>query len=91
MASAEEPMKVLTIYAHPNPKSFCHAVLDQFTKGLADSGHSNEIVDLYAIGFDPVLRDRDAPSWMDENVPRLKYSRVTEVCTSHDVRCLAGC
>jgi len=55
-------MNVLTIYAHPNPKSFCHAVLEQFTKGLTDAGHSNEIVDLYAIGFDPVLRDRDAGS-----------------------------
>jgi len=63
-------MKVLTIYAHPNPKSFCHAVLEQFSKGLADAGHSNEIVDLYAIDFDPVLRAHDAPSWMDENVPQ---------------------
>lgn len=48
-------MNVLTIYAHPNPKSFCHAVLERFTKGLADAGHSNEVVDLYAIGFDPRL------------------------------------
>jgi NAD(P)H dehydrogenase (quinone) len=64
------PMKILTIYAHPNPKSFCHAVLQQFTRGLVDAGHSNEVVDLYAIGFDPVLRDQDAPSWMDENVPQ---------------------
>jgi NAD(P)H dehydrogenase (quinone) len=63
-------MHVLTVFAHPNRKSFCHAVLEQFTKGLVDAGHSNEIVDLYAIGFDPVLRDRDAPSWIDENVPQ---------------------
>jgi NAD(P)H dehydrogenase (quinone) len=63
-------MKVLTIFAHPSHRSFCHAVLEQFTRGLADAGHSNEIVDLYAIGFDPVLRDRDAPSWMDQNVPQ---------------------
>jgi len=64
------PMNILTIYAHPNPKSFCHAVLEQLTKGLADAGHKNEVVDLYAIDFDPVLRARDAPSWMDENVPQ---------------------
>ena len=63
-------MKVLTIYAHPNPKSFWHAVLDEFTKGLADGGHSSEIVDLYAIGFGPVLRDRDGPSWIDDNIPQ---------------------
>ena len=63
-------MKVLTIYAHPSPKSFCHAVLEQFTRGLADAGHSSEIIDLYGIGFDPVWRDRDGPNWMDESVPQ---------------------
>jgi putative NADPH-quinone reductase len=26
-------MKVLVIYAHPNPKSFNHAVVEEFTKG----------------------------------------------------------
>jgi NAD(P)H-dependent FMN reductase len=43
------PMRVLTVYAHPNPKSFCHAILEQFTKGLAEAGHTSEVVDLYAI------------------------------------------
>jgi NAD(P)H dehydrogenase (quinone) len=63
-------MKILTIYAHPEPKSFCHAVLEQFTKGLADAGHTNETIDLYAIGFDPVLKKRDLPNWLpDENAP----------------------
>lgn len=62
-------MKILTVYAHPNPKSFCHAILQQFTKGLEDSGHTNEVIDLYAIGFDPVLRTRDNPNWIDESVP----------------------
>ena len=46
-------MKVLTVFAHPASKSFCHAVLDRFDAGLRDAGHTNEIVDLYAIGFDP--------------------------------------
>lgn len=63
-------MKVLTVYAHPSPDSFCHAVLEQFSKGLKDAGHTNEVVDLYAIGFDPVLRTRDLPNWLpDENAP----------------------
>jgi len=70
------PMRVLTVYAHPNPKSFCHAVLEQFTKGLADAGHTSEVVDLYAIDFDPVLRLRDTPSWMDENMPQEMLDRV---------------
>ncbi len=62
-------MKVLTVYAHHNPRSFCHAVLERFCAGLADAGHTNEVVDLHAIGFDPVLRAEDQPNWIDDSVP----------------------
>src|SRR5512134_3888013 len=62
-------MKVLTVFAHPSSQSFCHAVLDRFDTGLRDAGHTNEIVDLYAIGFDPILRPRDTPSWLTETIP----------------------
>jgi NAD(P)H dehydrogenase (quinone) len=62
-------MRVLTIYAHHNRRSFCHALLERFTEGLREAGHTNEIVDLHAIGFDAVLRDRDTPSWIDEGMP----------------------
>jgi NAD(P)H dehydrogenase (quinone) len=62
-------MRVLTVFAHPGSKSFCHAVLERFQAGLRDAGHTGEVVDLYAIGFDPVLRERDDPNWMDANAP----------------------
>lgn len=62
-------MKVLTVYANSSPQSFCHAVLERFSQGLADAGHENEVVDLYAIGFDPVLRNEDRPNWIDDSVP----------------------
>lgn len=62
-------MNVLTIYAHHNPHSFCHAVVEHFDAGLRDAGHANEIVDLHAIGFDPVLGDADGPNWIDDSVP----------------------
>ena len=62
-------MRVLTVYAHPNPKSFCHAILEQFTKGLADAGHTCEVVDLYAINFDPVFRLADYASYVHESIP----------------------
>lgn len=62
-------MKVLTIYAHHNPRSFCHAVLERFCAGLKDAGHSNEVIDLHAIGFDPVFRAHDGPNWIDDSVP----------------------
>jgi NAD(P)H dehydrogenase (quinone) len=50
-------MNVLTIYAHHNPKSFCHAVLEKFTAGLEDAGHKNEVADLHVIKFDPILSE----------------------------------
>ena len=62
-------MKVLTVYANPSPKSFCHAILEQFTQGLEDAGHTYEVVDLYAMRFNPVLKARDFPNWIDENIP----------------------
>jgi NAD(P)H dehydrogenase (quinone) len=62
-------MKVLTIYAHNDPHSFCHGVLDRFTDGLRDAGHTSEVVDLYAINFDPVFRDRDSASYTSANIP----------------------
>jgi NAD(P)H dehydrogenase (quinone) len=36
---------------------------------LQDAGHTNEVADLYAIGFDPVFRAHDAPNWVDDSVP----------------------
>jgi NAD(P)H dehydrogenase (quinone) len=62
-------MRVLTIYAHHNPRSFCHAILERFGEGLRDAGHENDVVDLHAMGFDPVFGDRDAPDWVDDSVP----------------------
>jgi NAD(P)H dehydrogenase (quinone) len=62
-------MKVLTLIANPNPKSFCHAVLGELTAGLAAGGHSSEVIDLYAERFDPVFRVRDFNSYVHESMP----------------------
>jgi putative NADPH-quinone reductase len=62
-------MRVLTVYAHHNPQSFCHAIMERFCAGLKDAGHANELVDLHAIGFDPVFSERDEPNWIDDSVP----------------------
>ncbi|HEX7503138.1 MAG TPA: NAD(P)H-dependent oxidoreductase, partial [Acidobacteriota bacterium] len=62
-------MKVLTVIAHPNPKSFCHALLRRFTDGLQDAGHTCEVIDLYAIRFDPVFRIMDFASYVHESMP----------------------
>lgn len=69
MFALSSRMRVLTVYAHHNPRSFCHAILESFSAGLKDAGHSNEVVDLHAIGFDPVFRDHDGPNWVDDSMP----------------------
>jgi NAD(P)H dehydrogenase (quinone) len=51
--------KILIVYAHPNPQSFNHAILEVFTSGLSESGHTYEVVDLYAIRFKPCLDGGD--------------------------------
>lgn len=62
-------MRVLTVYAHHDPRSFCHAVLEQFTRGLEDAGHESEVVDLHAIKFNPVYGNRDSSFFAHESVP----------------------
>ena len=62
-------MKVLTVFAHNDRHSFCGGVLDRFSAGLTDAGHTNEVVDLYAIKFDPVFRDRDVASYTSGEIP----------------------
>ncbi|HMN99248.1 MAG TPA: NAD(P)H-dependent oxidoreductase [Miltoncostaeaceae bacterium] len=62
-------MRVLIVYAHPEPGSFCHAVLEQVERGLRDGGHAVAVIDLHAIGFDPVFRRRDAYQFMHPTLP----------------------
>ncbi|MGZ4691427.1 MAG: NAD(P)H-dependent oxidoreductase [Acidimicrobiia bacterium] len=62
-------MKVLTVYAHHDPQSFCHGVLERFTTGLTDAGHTSDVVDLYAIKFDPVFRAQDVASYTSGDIP----------------------
>ena len=62
-------MNIMTVIANPNPKSFSHAILQRFDAGLKNAGHTNDIVDLYAIRFDPVFRTRDFASYIHESIP----------------------
>jgi NAD(P)H dehydrogenase (quinone) len=62
-------MKVLVVYTHPNPKSFNQAILEQFTKGLNDGGHTFEILDLYKINFNPVIQLEDYAQFMGGEMP----------------------
>jgi NAD(P)H dehydrogenase (quinone) len=44
-------------------------VLERFTAGLADAGHTSDVVDLYAIKFDPVFRQPDVASYTSGDIP----------------------
>ena len=48
-------MRHLIVVAHPNPKSFTHALADAYGAELTAMGHEVVLRDLYAMGFDPVL------------------------------------
>jgi NAD(P)H dehydrogenase (quinone) len=71
-------MRVLTVYAHPNPASFCHALLEQFTQGLTDAGHESDVVDLYAIKFNPVYGMDDYAFFAHESVPLFDETELRE-------------
>jgi NAD(P)H dehydrogenase (quinone) len=63
-------MKVLVVYAHPNPKSFNHAVLEFFKKGLKEGGHSYDVVDLYAEKFNPSIQPEDFGQFRGQPMPK---------------------
>jgi putative NADPH-quinone reductase len=50
-------VRVLVVYAHPDPDSFVGRLKDTVVGTLARCGHQVDLLDLYAEGFDPVLRD----------------------------------
>ncbi len=63
-------MRVLVVYAHPNPNSFNHALLESFSKGLREGGHKFEIIDLYALDFDPCMKLEDFAQFIGGEMPK---------------------
>jgi NAD(P)H dehydrogenase (quinone) len=48
-------MRVLYVYCHPLSDSFHAAIRKEALAGLDEAGHTVDLLDLYAEGFDPVL------------------------------------
>ena len=61
-------MKAFIVYAHPTTKSFNHALLESFTKGLEKGKHEYKVADLYRDGFDPVLDFAELKADLPEDV-----------------------
>ncbi|WP_375228559.1 NAD(P)H-dependent oxidoreductase [Roseobacter sp. S98] len=62
-------MHVLTILDHPDPKSFTAAVAATFMDGAEKAGHSTELADLNAEGFDPRWSMADIEADKDSGAP----------------------
>ncbi len=62
-------MKHLIIYTHPNPASFNHAIKETLARVLKEKGHEVRVRDLYALGFDPVLKASDFETFLAGKVP----------------------
>lgn len=79
-------MHVLTILDHPNPASFSAAVAQQFNAGAATGGHSVELGDLHAEGFDPrwsrvdMERDEGAVTPKDILIEQDRIDRADAIC-----------
>lgn len=78
-------MKVLIVYAHPEPNSFNGALLRRSEQELLALGHEVKISDLYAMRFQPVASGED---FHKRRFPeRLHYDR--EQKFSHEHRSLS--
>jgi putative NADPH-quinone reductase len=58
-------MRILVLYAHPNPESFVGALHRAAVAALTRAGHEVDDCDLYAEGFDPVLSREERLSYLD--------------------------
>lgn len=62
-------MNHLILYAHPNPNSFNHAILETVQSELAHQGHEVRVRDLYQLKFNPVLSGDDFVAFQQNRLP----------------------
>ena len=62
-------MKYLIIYAHPNPGSFNHAILETISEELKNNNKDFTLRDLYNIHFNPILKAEDLVAIQNGVVP----------------------
>ncbi|WP_330619720.1 NAD(P)H-dependent oxidoreductase [Vallitalea pronyensis] len=63
-------MNHLIVYAHPNPRSFNHAIMDTVVDLSDKKGHETRVRDLYAMNFNPVLQGSDFEAFHKGDVPK---------------------
>lgn len=60
-AAEKRPIRHLVICANPSPDSFGHAIVAAYTQAAAECHQEVVVRDLYALGFDPVLKAAERP------------------------------
>lgn len=79
-------MHILIVLDHPNPQSFSAAVAETFAKGAHAAGHTTELADLNAEGFDPrwtmadIENDGDATLPPDIKSEQTRIARADALC-----------
>jgi len=63
-------MNYLIVYTHPNPVSFNHAIVQIISEELGEREQYLRVRDLYALGFDPVIKISDYEAIKHEEVPQ---------------------
>ncbi|MGF6233122.1 NAD(P)H dehydrogenase (quinone) [Inquilinus ginsengisoli] len=62
-------MHALIVVAHPDPRSLTHTVAARLAEGVSLAGHSAEIADLMAEGFDPRFNANDHAVHLKQAAP----------------------
>jgi putative NADPH-quinone reductase len=68
-------MRLLVIFAHPSTDSLGFALFKRTVETLESQGHEVEALDLYRLGFDPVLSPQEWASYLsdtDQNIANVK-------------------
>ncbi len=79
-------MHLLTILDHPNPNSFTAAAVAKLSEGARAAGHTTEIADLHAEGFDPrwtmadMERKAASPKPQDIVFEQQRIARADAIC-----------
>lgn len=81
-------MHVLTILDHPNPNSFSASVARHFMDGAKAAGHTVELADLHAEGFDPRWNAADIVANEGGEMPADVLAEQTRIARA-DAICLA--
>jgi NAD(P)H dehydrogenase (quinone) len=71
-------MRILIVYAHPEPSSFVGALYRRVVEIANERGHEVDALDLYANKFDPVMSQRTYDRYIDTSVNREEVAPYVE-------------